>query len=603
MFKGAGIKMEIKKTDNPINTRKPLREGNIQELIEKIVPLCNYSNNSINFEKEGNIKFLSKNPIFNYNALFSFVLYYRNNLNSFINSRYYIGLLIYAEIIHNNYFFKDYGMVIYTDQSTSEILKNFFSIYEKCIIGIVDWPKFKIGDNIEGTVLRCLRFHALEAFPCCNIFVRDADTIFPTEIFSINHAYQMGVTGKSNRGVEDDYRLYMIEKIGAWEEAFIRKIQEDPSQIIIGVNLLYLGAYHTEFAINLISKYNSKFMCRNNWYDSFCELLKNSYFKSNLLSYKSPSGVLAGFVNFKKNRPSDLWLYSFDYINSQYELKRLREDEISNRYTFDTSVGKDERIILFRIIAKYWSLCFFFTIYYTDTIEYYSNKNISDKKIKSINEKCSNIINYHELLNLGKEIEYKKNKKNKEYSKGDIKVWTKILDPTYIDFSYNKKITKDLLGLPNLFSKHGKEKLCSKIGNSNIGKTFNEYYKEIFKDFSEKYLIWIETIGNKKGEDIIKELKQIINIIFEKNIHTEYKKESELFNNLNNGYNSDNSLTPIRKGPTKTNERNIKRAQNKDWKWKEYMVELTKLTINDIKFIYKTELPPIKFTKNPESII
>ena len=33
------------------------------------------------------------------------------------------------------------------------------------------------------------------------------------------------------------------------------------------------------------------------------------------------------------------------------------------------------------------------------------------------------------------------------------------------------------------------------------------------------------------------------------------------------------------------------------------MVELTKLTIYDIKFIYKTELPPIEFTENPQSII
>jgi hypothetical protein len=599
MLKGSGIKMEIKKTDNPINTRKHLREGNIPELIEEIVPLCNYSNNKINFEKKGNIKFLSKNPIFNYNALFSFVLYYRENLNSFISSRYYIGLLIYAEIIHNNDFFKDYGMVIYTDQSTYEILKETFSIYEKCIIGIVYWPKFKIGDNIEDTVLRCLRFHALEAFPHCDIFVRDADTIFPTEIFSINHAYQMGVKGKSN-GVEDDYRLYMIEKIGAWEEAFIRKIQEDPSQIIIGVNLLYLREYHTEFAINPISKYNSKFMCNGIYNYGVCKLLEDSYFKSNLLSYKSPSGVYAGFVNFKKNRPSDLWLYSFDYINSQYELEYKPigpHIDISNRNTFNTSVGKDERIILFRIIAKYWSLCFFFTIYYTDNIEYYSNENISVKKITNIREKCSNIINYHELLNLGKEVEYKKNK-NKEYSKGDIKVWTKILDPTYINFSYNKKITEDLLGLNKILNSYNKKKLCSKIGNSNIGKTFNEYYKEIFKDFSQKYLTWIDTIKNTKREDIIKELKKIINIIFKKNINTEYEEESELFPNLS-GYGSNNMYESTKV----ERERNKKRKQNKDWEWKEYMVELTKLTINDIKFIYKTKLPPIEFTDKPESII
>ena len=319
MLKGSGIKMEIKKTNNPINTRKPFREGNIPKLVEKRVPLCNYSNNKINFKRDGYVNFLSKNPIIDYSGLFSFVLYYRKDIESFINSPYYMGLLIYAEIIHTNDFFKDYGMIIYTDESTSEILKKNFSLYEKCIIGIVYWPKFSIGYEIEDTVLRCLRFHPLEAFPNSDIFVRDSDTIFPTEIFSINNAYKMGLKGKSN-GVEiDNSRIYMIEKIGAWEEAFIRKIQEDKSEIIIGVDLLYLQNWHTEFAIEPISKFGCIGIYN---YDS-CKLLEDSYFKSNLLSYKSPTGVFAGFVNFKKNRPNDLWLYSFDYINSQYKLKKL----------------------------------------------------------------------------------------------------------------------------------------------------------------------------------------------------------------------------------------------------------------------------------------
>ena len=44
-------------------------------------------------------------------------------------------------------------------------------------------------------------------------------------------------------------------------------------------------------------------------------------------------------------------------------------------------IGKDERIILFIINKKYWSLCYFFTIYYTDDIEYYTNNNIKQQKI------------------------------------------------------------------------------------------------------------------------------------------------------------------------------------------------------------------------------
>ena len=46
-----------------------------------------------------------------------------------------------------------------------------------------------------------------------------------------------------------------------------------------------------------------------------------------------------------------------------------------------------------------------------------------------------------------------------------------------------------------------------------------------------------------------------------------------------------------------------KREKNKDWAWKEYMSKLVKLTINDIHFVYSSELPPIEFTENPESII
>ena len=46
-----------------------------------------------------------------------------------------------------------------------------------------------------------------------------------------------------------------------------------------------------------------------------------------------------------------------------------------------------------------------------------------------------------------------------------------------------------------------------------------------------------------------------------------------------------------------------KREKNKDWAWKEYMSKLVKLTINDIHFVYSSELAPIEFTENPESII
>lgn len=511
--------MSIKKIPNKVmNTRKPLITENIPQLIEKIVHLCNYPN----FIKDGTITFLSKIPIIDYSGLFSFVLYYRDDLNNFFNSKYYIGLLIYAEIIHRNIFFDNYAMVIYTDENTFKILKPAFSIYEKIIIAIVNWPKFAIDDKIENTILRCLRFHSLEAFPNSDIFIRDADTIFPTEIFSINHAYQMGVKGKLDGNEINDYRIYMIDKIGKWEETFIKKFKEDESyKIIIGVNLTYIKNWHTEIPFET-NDYN----------------IAGFYLTSSLLRYRSPAGVFAGFINFKKDRPTDLWVYSFDYINSHYQIKN---GQISN-LEFERSIGKDERIILFTIIAKYWSLCYFFTIYYTDDIEYYTNNNIITKREHNSVSKCNNIMNYHELLNLGK-VEYK-HKNNNEYSKKHIKVWTKILDPDFILLSYNKKITSELLN-------SDRYSICLKIKNTDLEKTFNQFYQEIFKDFSKKYLEWLYIIRNTSKEQILEELK---------------KNYSSINNKL---------------------------IKNK----------LIKISIDDIKFVYNSQLPPIQFSENPISII
>ena len=415
-------------------------------------------------------------------------------------------------------------MVIYTDENTFKILKQFFSIYKKIIIAIVNWPKFAIDNKIENTILRCLRFHSLEAFPNSDIFIRDADTIFPTEIFSINHAYEMGVKGKTlARNIIKDYRIYMIDKIGKWEETFINKIKKDESyKIIIGVNLKYIKNWHTEIPFEINDYNNAKF-----------------YLKSSLLRYMSPAGVFAGFINFKKDRPTDLWVYSFDYINSHYYIKNK---EISN-LQFGRSIGKDERIILFTIIAKYWSLCYFFTIYYTDDIEYYTNNNIKMKK-KQNNDysKCNNIMNYRELLNLG-EVEYK-HKNNNQYSKKHIKVWTKILDPDFILLSYNKIITPELL-------KSQRYSINRLIESADLGKTFNQFYQEIFKDFSKKYLEWLHIIRKTSKQEILEELRKRYN-----NIN---------FNELN---------------------------KNK----------LIKKSIEDIKFIYNSKLPPINFSENPISI-
>jgi hypothetical protein len=551
--------MEIIQISNKRNnTRKLLRTGIISELKKKIIPLSNYKI----FNDYGSIEFLSKSEIIDYQCLFSFVLYYRYNedflksnyknsedflksrCEDFLKSKYYIGLQIYAEIIHTNNFFTNYGMVIYTDENTFDILKKIFSIYEKVIIAVVNWPKFKIDCNkIENTVLRCLRFHALEAFPNSDILIRDSDTIFPTEIFSSNHAYQMGIKGyNSNGNPIEDYRRVMINKIGDWEKTFIEKIfQKDTPSIIIGTNLLYLQKWHREipFQINnsIISKYLYKPTKSNNFF----------YFNA-------PNGVFAGFINFKRNRPSDLWTYSIDYIHNQFEIKDGKINNIKLNYRKKvTSIGKDEKIILFIIIVKYWSLCFFFTIYYTDNIEYYSEANIIDIKNEDNEDNedidyCNINMNSHVVLDL-KKVKYKK------YStilgkyntiENNIKVWTKILDPSFISLSYNKKITNRLIK-----SFRNPKMLCGKIKNLNIGRTFNDFYKETFRKFSEEYLKWLDIVRSTPIETIKSKLREL--------------------------YNSNKNKNPN--------------------------IELVQSSIDNIKFIYNSKLPPIKFSESPIPLV
>lgn len=478
------IKNPIINTKNTKNIRKPFLNGDIPELIQTNKHLSNYHK----FINYGSINFLSKTPIRDYTGLFSFVLYYRKDLENFYKSKYYIGLQIYAEIIHTNLFFENYGMVIYTDEHTVNILLNTFSFYDKVIIAVVDWPKFKIDDKIEDTVLRCLRFNALESFPNSNILIRDADTIFPTEIFSCDHAYEMGIKGTNLKGnLIEDYRILIIKKIGEWEKTFIKKMNEHRTPlIIVGTDLLYKKSWHCEFLFQIND--------RN---------IGNHFYHSEYI-FESPIGVYAGFINFKIGRPDDIWIYSLDYIHNQYEIKdrKISDSKLNNESSKRIiSIGKDEKIILFIIIVKYWYLCFFFTIYYTDDIEYYTNTNIQKMKNNvNIYDKCSINMNYHEILRF-KDVSYKK-KKNSTTYKNNIKVWTKILDPEFISLSYNKIINNKLIK-----STRPSKKICGKIKESNNKKTFNEFLRENFKIFSKKYLEWLGNIKTKSIEQIKKELK------------------------------------------------------------------------------------------------
>lgn len=474
------------------NTRQPFRtislnnDYNYKYITSK--DLCSYFHNDNEY-----IVFYSHEELSNYYAIFSFVLYYYHSKEEFINSQYYIGLLIYSEIIHNNPYFKDYYMIIYTDKKSLPILKEFFYVYPKIILAEVYWGKYSIKNSIEGTILRCLRFHPLEVFPNTIILVRDADTLFTGEIISIDYAYSQGIIGSYEGNEILDHRTFLIDIIGEWEKKFIEKwlSKENPEPILLGVSLAYLKNWHSNFPYTYSINKN---MILNGF--------KLEQDNINKLYYNSPFGIFAGFSNFLKERPSDIWKYSYDYLINHYN---LTDNIISNKYSFINSIGKDERILLFIVIVKYWYKCFYLSISYnTNPRDYFTNNRIIEEKIKYIIKrpkpeharKCNRIMNKEIILNLG-EIEYRKYKE-KNFYKENIKVLSELLSPRYLDIAFNKKINNSVYSV----GKKNRIGECEMINNNTKGNTINEIYRKIFKNFSREYLIWYKNIminENKKN--------------------------------------------------------------------------------------------------------
>ena len=397
-------------------------------------PLCS------NFPEQGSITFTSnERDIDSYDGLFSFAFYVHNSVafeDSVKTSKYGRGLKAYCEFINTNPFFDKWGVIIYVDELTFEFMK-FLKLYPKVIIAVVKWNQFtdpsrdvEKPNKIEGTVFRTLRFQALEAFPRSTICVRDADTIFNTG----------DVTEKDT------------DNIGNWEKQFIELWYAEGSPILLGVSLNYLKMWHTEFPfIFPLKRIDPK------GEDRFSRIWFKNPQKNTQLYFRSPAGVLAGFTNFTNKRPTDIWLYSFDYIALHYKLYNARfGKEISNERFWINNVGKDERIIIFIMLVKYWNITYFLRIAYGDKDDLFDSNYLPDAFEKKIS--LDNSISY------AREMEFKVSKSN------------------------------------------------FLVKENNVGKNVNQLYKEHFHEFADHYLVWLNKIMSKSEEEIAQNFQSIMNI-------------------------------------------------------------------------------------------
>lgn len=456
---GSGISKNILPgTEIP---RTTLRNTSTKVLLKKTtVPLCQ------EFSSEGHVDILCADDPQIYEGFFSFTIYYRRTIQEFYESHYYCGLFLYAEMIHTNPAFVNAAMILYTDSETLPILTDAFSHYPKILFAVTSWPKFKIGNTVEGTVMRCMRFHATEAFPDAWICTRDADTLFTSEIMNAEQAYRKGYKGKTATGIViDDYRPFYANLIGDWEHTFLSFWFKEGSPINLGVNINYRQRWHKEFPLIYPFKDLSRDYS-NAGYDGARITLRSelggrfrNYYKAKKLKFfmDAPVGIYAGFTNFTNKRPKDIWAYCYDYITSHYDLvdEKPNSKIISDEHVeFVDKVGKDERIILFAIIPRYLELCYFFSI------EYYGSSWIYNR-LRDTYTISNNLSEFSVLLNFGNIPSFKNN------SGSGVKVYTVLFSQDYVKNIYEGDDKSEYL---------------------------NKYFKTEFATFAADYLAWIDSI-------------------------------------------------------------------------------------------------------------
>jgi hypothetical protein len=508
---GGSSKNILPGDENPL---PPLRNTPVktsENLNTITVPLCSA------FPDEGQVDFLSQHDLATYNGFFSFTIYYRHK-DEFTQSHYYQGLMLYAEMIHTHPFFENAAILLYTDAETLPILKSAFSPYTKVIYAVTKWPRFSVGDKIEDTVLRCMRFQALDAFPAAWVCTRDADTIFTSEIMNAHQAYSKGYKGTTPDGtLIGDYRPFMANKIGDWEAEFFRFWNESGFPINLGVNIDYKKRWHHEFPLiysikNLSKKYS------NQGYNGARLNLRaekggrfRNYYKRTKKQFvmAAPGGIFAGFTNFATHRPHDIWLFCYDYITSHYDLVETNAEkhtkEISNyRVDFVDRIGKDERILLFTLLPKYLDMCYFFSI------EYYGSSWIFND-LKNSYSITNGFSEFSTLLDLGSIPGFvRKDKKNKD---PDVRVYTVLFTSNYIKNIYEKLFDTETFVKQNSDNVEQLDRI-DKITEERKEIDFKPgplhlYHKQKFAHFVQKYINWITWIMSLPSENLDRSIQEI----------------------------------------------------------------------------------------------
>lgn len=263
------------------------------------------------------------NPI---KGIFSFSIYMRSGgfnesslskMNVFMGDTkyssliYFVGIMSYVEMIKNNpAIWGGWRVVIHTDQQSIDDNPLAYKAFidNGAIIGITTLKKY----SEYRAIFRINRFFPLFIKGLdCPVFVRDADTIFETEI-------GREVVDKEKVLTVSDYILPdFIKNLSNWEAMYYEKLKDYKNKVVF--------SYDDEYFFNIqdenIEQKNGKYVFKNNsqvWLGKKTMNLQNEKTRNRLGLYPKVR-FLAGIVSkIGESLPMELWYPGLNNFLAMY---------------------------------------------------------------------------------------------------------------------------------------------------------------------------------------------------------------------------------------------------------------------------------------------
>jgi hypothetical protein len=325
---------------------------------------------TLTLEPGSTIEFYSQKPheeVMAFTGIYSFTLYTRGDAP---RTDYMQGFTLYRDLLTKPEFGR-VGMVLYTDQKSFPILRRLILTkgHPNMILALVKWIRFYEDETTSESIMRCMRYHATEAFPNAWIMVRDADTIFKLD----------------GRYHNIRYVVQQQEKFFNWETACVKALPDFKRPILLGVGS---SPYH--HIVSFLTDQNTQ----------------------TFTTMDAKFTVLAGFAMFQVDRPEGIWdsvqrfliwqvesenvfHYNPDINISETPLKGTAINgptgKVIETGTLDTVgkalayLGKDEQAISFGIVMEFADFVQFIPISYGDKTLINTTNHIPKQTRKTTN--------------------------------------------------------------------------------------------------------------------------------------------------------------------------------------------------------------------------